>query len=59
MTYYTNNKGDIAKVLGVDDRTGMASVLINDQAVTMAWVDFIQEFRHLGVKNAPKHIAWR
>lgn len=37
MTYYTNDKGNIAKVLGIDDRTGLAKVVINDKAVTMAW----------------------
>lgn len=42
MTYYTNDKGDFAKVLGVDDRTGLATVVINDKAVTMAWDAFIK-----------------
>ncbi|MDO4896351.1 MAG: hypothetical protein Q3971_03215 [Moraxella sp.] len=49
MTYYTNDKGDIAKALGVDDRTGLASVVINDKAVTMAWDEFICEFKRMGV----------
>lgn len=49
MTYYINNKGDIAKVLGVDDRTGLASVVINDKPTTMAWNEFIKEFN--GIKK--------
>lgn len=47
--YYINDNGDIAKVLGVDDRTGLATVVINDKVVTMAWDDFIKEFKGLGV----------
>lgn len=43
--YYTNDKGDIAKVLGVDDRTGLASVVINDKHTTMAWEEFVTTFR--------------
>lgn len=49
MTYYTNDKGDIAKVLGVDDRTGLATVVVNDKAVTMTWDEFIREFKRMGV----------
>lgn len=51
MTYYTNDKGDIAKVLGVDDRTGLASVVINDKTVTMAWDEFIKEFKRMRVER--------
>lgn len=51
MTYYINSKGDIAKVLGVDDRTGLASVVINDKHITMAWEEFIKEFSGIGVKK--------
>ncbi|WP_323842527.1 MULTISPECIES: hypothetical protein [unclassified Moraxella] len=50
MTYYINSKGDIAKVLGVDDRTGMASVVINDKHTIKPWDKFIEEFS-IGVKN--------
>lgn len=48
MTYYINDKGDIAKVLGVDDRTNTATVVINDKMVEMDWDLFIQEFKRLG-----------
>lgn len=51
MTYYINSKGDIAKVLGVDDRTGLASVVINDKAVTIAWDEFICDFKRIGVER--------
>ena len=50
MTYYTNDKGDIAKVLGVDDRTGLASVVINDKEAIMTWDDFIKEFNSIDIK---------
>lgn len=49
--YYTNDKGDIAKVLGVDDRTGLATVVINDKAAVMAWDEFIREFKRLVVER--------
>lgn len=49
--YYINDNGDVAKVLGVDDRTGLAMVVINDKAVTMAWDDFIKEFKRMGLKD--------
>lgn len=49
MTYYFNPKtGQYAKVLGVDDITGTAVVAINDKAVTMAWNEFIKEFKRMG-----------
>lgn len=48
---YQNNKGDIAKVLGVDDRTGLATVVINDKVVTMAWDEFIKEFKRMGIER--------
>lgn len=47
--YYTNDKGDVAKVLGVDDCTGLATVVINDKAIVMAWSDFIKDFKRMGV----------
>lgn len=49
--YYTNNKGNVAKVLGAPDRTGLAKVVINDKAVIMAWDDFIKEFKRMGVER--------
>lgn len=49
MTYYTNDKGDIAKVLGAPDRTGLATVVINDKVVTKPWDDFISEFKRVRV----------
>lgn len=49
--HYTNSKGDIAKVLGVDDRTGLATVVINDKHTIMAWDKFIEEFNSMGVKK--------
>lgn len=51
MTYYTNDKGNVAKVLGIDDHTGLATVVINDKAVTMAWDEFIKEFKRMGVER--------
>lgn len=45
--YYTNDNGDIAKVLGVDDRTNKATVVINDQTVEMDWDRFIEEFNRI------------
>lgn len=51
MTYYINDKGDVAKVLGVDDCTGLATVVINDKAVTMAWDEFIEEFKRMGIER--------
>ena len=48
---YTNDKGDIAKVLGVDDRTGIATVVINDKTVTMYWDEFIRKFKRIGVER--------
>lgn len=47
MMYYTNDNGDIAKVLGVDDRTNMATVVINDKTVEMDWDRFIEEFKRI------------
>ena len=59
MTYYYNPKtGQYAKVLGVDDITGIAVVVINDKAVTMAWNEFIKEFKRMGVERwAVKNIT--
>lgn len=47
MMYYTNDNGDIAKVLGVDDRTNKATVVINDKTVEMDWDRFIEEFNRI------------
>lgn len=49
--HYTNSKGDIAKVLGVDDQTGLATVVINDKHTTMAWNEFVKEFNGIGIKK--------
>ncbi|MBE9589998.1 hypothetical protein IM753_03200 [Moraxella sp. K127] len=49
MTYYTNDKGDVAKVLDYDRKSDTVTVVINDKAVTMAWDDFISEFKRMGV----------
>lgn len=51
MTYYTNDKGDVAKVLGVDDRTGLATVVINGETKEMPWDRFIEKFKRMGVER--------
>lgn len=47
--YYINENGDIARVLGVDDRTNIATVVINDETVEKDWDRFIEEFN--GIKK--------
>lgn len=48
MTYYYNPKtGQYAKLLS--NKAGLAVVVINDKALTIAWHDFIREFKRLGV----------
>lgn len=48
MEIYVNDRGERAKVLGVDDRTGLAMVVINGETKEVAWVKFLREF---GVKK--------
>ena len=48
MTYDFNPKtGQYAKVLGVDDITGTAVVVINNKRCDMDWQDFLKEFKSL------------
>lgn len=52
MTYYYNpTTHQIAKVLGVDDRTHLATIVIDDKSVTMDWHEFIKQFKSLAVKD--------
>ncbi len=52
MRYYYNPITDqYAKVLGVDDRTGIATVIIDDKKDEMDWDEFISEFKQLRDKN--------
>lgn len=48
MRYYYNPIDDqYAKVLSVDDRAGIAEVVIDDKHQPMKWDDFIAKFRQL------------
>lgn len=48
MTYYYNPEtGQYAKVLSVDDITGIAIVIINDKRCDMDWQVFLKEFKSL------------
>lgn len=49
--YYNPTKDQYAKVLGVDDRTGIATVIIDDKKDEMDWDEFIAEFRQLRDKD--------
>ncbi|STZ02013.1 hypothetical protein [Moraxella equi] len=51
MTYYTNDKGDIAKVIDYDRKSDTVTVVINDKAAVMAWDEFISEFKKIGVER--------
>lgn len=51
MTYYTNDKGDIAKVIDYDQKSDAVTVVINDKAVTKPWDEFISEFKSMGVER--------
>lgn len=52
MRYYYNPITDqYAKVLGVDDRTGIATVIIDDKKDEMDWDEFISEFKQLRDKD--------
>lgn len=52
MRYYYNPTTDqYAKVLGVDDRTGIATVIIDDKKDEMAWDEFIGKFKQLRDKD--------
>lgn len=52
MRYYYNPTDDkYAKVLGVDDRTGIATVIIDDKKDEMDWDEFISEFKQLRDKD--------
>lgn len=48
MRYYYNPATDTyAKVLGVDDRTNLATVIIDDKKDEIHWDNFISEFKQL------------
>lgn len=48
MTYYYNPEtGQYAKVLGVDDRTDIAVVMIDDKRCDVDWQVFLKEFKSL------------
>lgn len=48
MRYYYNPKtNQYAKVLGVDDRTQIAIVVIDDKKVDLSWDEFIGKFKEL------------
>lgn len=48
MTYYFNARtGQYAKVLGVDDRTDIAVVVIDGEQYSMDWQVFLKEFKSL------------
>lgn len=52
MRYYYNPTTDqYAKVLGVDDRTGIATVIIDDKKQEVPWDEFIGKFRQLREKD--------
>lgn len=52
MRYYYNPITDqYAKVLGVDDRTNLAAVIIDDKKDEMDWDEFISEFKQLRDKD--------
>lgn len=52
MRYYYNPITDqYAKVLGVDDRTNLATVIIDDKKDEMDWDEFISEFKQLRDKK--------
>lgn len=52
MRYYYNPKTcQYAKVLGVDDRTGIATVIIDGKKDEMDWDEFISEFKQLRDKD--------
>lgn len=44
MEIYVNDKGERAKVLWVDDRAGIASVVIDGKTKQLPWVEFLKEF---------------
>lgn len=55
MRYYYNPTTDqYAKVLGVDDRTNLAAVIIDDKKDEMDWDEFISEFKQLRDKKDEK-----
>lgn len=52
MTYYFNDAtGQLATVLGVDDRTNMATVVIDGDRHQMDWDEFLQDFNTLCFKH--------
>ncbi|UYZ79852.1 hypothetical protein [Moraxella bovis] len=51
MTYYTNDNGDVAKVIDYDRKSDTVTVVINDKAAVMAWDEFISEFKRMGVEK--------
>lgn len=48
---YINNNSDTAKVLGVDDCTGLATVVINGETKEMPWDRFIEKFKRMGIER--------
>ena len=52
MRYYYNPTTDqYAKVLSVDDKTGIATVIIDDKKQEMPWDKFIGKFKQLRDKD--------
>lgn len=52
MTYYFNDAtGQLATVLGVDDRTNLATVEIDGDRYQMDWGEFLQVFNTLCFKH--------
>ncbi len=49
--YYNPTTEQYAKVLGVDDRTGIATVIIDDKKHEMDWDEFIGKFKQLRDKD--------
>ena len=57
MTYYFNDAtGQLATVLGVDDRTNLATVVIDGDRYQMDWGDFLQVFNTLSDTSKPSRI---
>lgn len=47
--YYISDDGVIAKLLSVDNE--IATIVVNDKAIEMAWDEFIKEFNGIGIKK--------
>lgn len=57
MYYHNPITDSYAKVLGVDNHTQIATVIIDGQTQQMPWEEFIHQFRHSKLSRPPPNLA--